>query len=224
MKFTRTAVFCLCWSAFTAAADPTPLTIDVGPEFYPADALAARIEGDVPITVKINEAGELRCSVAPGGNLIPLKRPSCALVAARNIFVPPIRDGKAITQEYAFVVRWSPTRNDGQFGGAIPIGRAHWITYADYPVIAKHQMLAGKVELAFDITASGTVENCKVARTNVTNSLAAAMCPLLVKRAMFLPALQDGIPRAAKASLKTEWIWCSSNDWKRCPAPDLGVR
>lgn len=225
MRSIKAFLLGICWLAASAAADPVPLTIDVGPDFYPVEALAARIEGDVPITVKVSETGELRCAVAPGNAPASLKRPSCLLVAARNIFAPPIRDGKAIAQEYAFVVRWRLSRDGRQFDGAIPIGRAHWITYADYPPLAKSQMLTGKVELAFDIGAWGRIENCRIAHSNATNSLAGEMCPLLVRRAMFLPALTtEGAPRIAKGTLKTEWAWCDSNNWKRCPAPDLGVR
>lgn len=225
MRSIRTFLLGICWLAATAAADPVPLTLDVGPDLYPAEALAARIEGDVPITVKVNETGELRCAAAPGSGPASLKRPSCLLVAARNIFAPPVRDGKAFAQDYAFVVRWRLSRDSGQFDGAIAIGRAQWITYADYPPIAKTQMLTGKVELAFDISAWGKVENCRIARTNATNSLAGEMCPLLVRRAMFLPALTPaGAPRVAKGTLKTEWTWCDRNNWKHCQAPDLGVR
>lgn len=209
-----------------AAGDPELLVIDAGTGLYPAAALEQKLQGDVPITLKISETGELRCSVAPNATLAALRRPSCALVAARNIFEPPVRDGKPAAQEYSFVVRWNPGRDDSQFGGAIPIGRARWITFADYPATAGHHMMTGRIELSFDITAFGRTQNCTITRTGTTNALAGEMCPLILKRAMFLPALgADGRPKATKGTLKLDWKWCEATGEarRRCPGPDTGA-
>jgi hypothetical protein len=133
---------------------------------------------------------------------------------------------KPIAQEYSFIIRWNPARDDGQFGGAIPMGRAHWITFADYPAIAGHHMMSGRIELSFDITAFGRAQNCRITRTGTTNALAGGMCPLILKRAMFLPALgADGRPQATKGTLKLDWKWCEATGEARrhCPGPDAGA-
>jgi TonB family protein len=207
------------WPLLGAAADP-PLFIEPGVEHYPADLLAQGLEGDIPVRLTIAPTGELRCSATGGGPLVGLKRPSCELIAARDVFPPRTVGGKLVAVEYAFTVRWRRTADNRQFGGAIPIGRAAWVRYADYPPIARHNMTTGKVRVAFDITEYGRIENCRIERSTVTNSLAGAICPLLVPRAAFLPALgADGRPRRTTGWFNTDWRWCER---ATCPSPDAG--
>ena len=210
--------------AASDAPEPLPLTIDAGRELYPADALAQRLEGEVPIKVQVSATGELRCSAAPGGPLGLLKRASCALVAQRGYLPPRVEKGVAVASEQAFVVRWNLKTDNSQFGGAIPVGRAFWVTYADYPAAASHQMMDGKVRVGFEINAFGRAENCTIKRSNTTSVLADALCPLILRRAAFLVALgPDGRPKRTTGWFDVAWRYCSNSNIKYCPKPDAGT-
>ncbi|OJY52693.1 MAG: hypothetical protein BGP17_14095 [Sphingomonas sp. 67-41] len=202
------------------AADPGPLVIDAGADLYPADALAQKLEGDVAVKLSVSADGALRCSAPGGGAMAPLKRASCELVAARDIFPPRVEKGQAVPADYSVIVRWKLGTSNRQFGGAVPIGRAGWIRYSDYPPIAWRQVNTGKVRIAYDITAQGRPQNCRIESTNTTQALAGNMCPLFVERAIFLPALDpDGKPRPTRGWFNLDWRWCET---ARCPAPDTG--
>lgn len=203
-----------------AAPDPKPLVIDVGAELYPAEALAAKLAGDVPVKLSVAADGALRCVASPGGALAALKRPSCELIAARDIFPPLVEKGKVFATEYSVIVRWNPAAHNAQFGGALPVNRANWIRRTDYPPIAAHNVITGKVRIVFEITPGGRAEKCRIDDTNATLALSGAMCPLLVERAVFLPALgPDGKPKRTTGWFNTEWQWCGDG---KCAAPDTG--
>jgi hypothetical protein len=210
----------LAMALAATAPDPQPLVIDAGADLYPADALAQKLEGDVAVTLDVAADGALRCG-APGGRaLVSLKRASCELIAARDIFPPRIEKGKAFPATYSVVVRWKIGASNVQFGGAVPVGRANWIRYSDYPPIARHQMMTGKVRIVYDITPQGRAVNCRIASTNTTLALAGEMCPLFVERAIFLPALApDGTPRATSGWFNLDWRW---SEGARSPQPDTG--
>ncbi len=141
-----------------AAAEPQPLLVTPGSDLYPEDAKAQALEGDVPVTLSVGETGEFRCSVGANPQLGSLRRASCELIARRNVFGPRTVDGKATATTYNFLVQWRLKADNRQFGGAVPIGRARWITYADYPPIARHDMMTGRVGVAFEISQYGLIE------------------------------------------------------------------
>lgn len=217
-------ILALALAALSGAAAPVMLGIDAGPEFYPAEAAALKLEGDVTVTLGISAGGEIRCAAKSDAALAALRRPSCALIVSRNVFMPAVRDGKIQPTDYELVVRWRAKNSTVQFGGAVPVAREHWVTYADYPAIAGQQMLTGKVEVAFDISEQGRAENCRVTRTNATRALSGAVCPLVLSRAIFLPALTpEGQPRRSQGELKTEWFWPDQCRGKKCGPPDIGL-
>lgn len=199
------------------AIAPSPLVIEPGSDVYPAEAQT--IEGDVPVTLSVDPAGPVRCVAGGGAEMQSLRRASCELIVRRNVFGPGVAGGASVAATYRFTVRWKRNAENRQFGGAIPVGRERWITYADYPPIAHHEMLTGRVTLSFEISDRGQVENCKVTRTNATEALAGAMCPLLSSRAIFLPAVdQAGQPRRANGNFTADWRWC---DRTTCRPPDV---
>jgi hypothetical protein len=206
------------------AVTPPQLTIDVAPDLFPPEALAQKLEGDVPVTLSVSAAGELRCVAKAGNAPALLRRPSCELIVSRNVFFPTVTNGVVTPGAYDLLVRWKLATDNRQFGGAIPIARSRWITYADYPELAGHEMLTGKVDVAFDITEFGRAENCRITRTGATNVLAGAVCPLVLKRAMFLLALTpEGAPRRTRGWLKTLWRWKGECGAKGCGSPDAGA-
>lgn len=220
MRHGRVIALALAWIGTSGASSTPPPIIDVGPDLYPPEALAQRLEGEVPITLSVDPTGALRCAAEPGGPLGALKRPSCLLVAARDIFPPKLEKGHAVATEYKILVRWSLKTDNRQFGGAIPIGRPLWVRYADYPYGAYHRMQGGPVNVTFDINEVGRVENCKATHGWTPGLLESAVCPLLVQRALFLPALgPDQRPIRTKGWFNTMWAICSNDP---CGSLDAG--
>lgn len=224
MRYRAIIVLALCCSAATAAAGPAPLVIEPGADLYPADALSQALEGDVAVTLTVSPSGDLRCSPSADPLLSPLRKPSCTLIVERYVFGLKTVNGAPQAESYSLIVRWRKKSDISQFGGAIPIGRARWISYADYPGIARQQMLTGRVSVGFDINEFGRIERCKVIRTSATETLAGAICPLLAARAIFLPALDAGKrPQATKGRFNTDWRWCPDSSGKGCKPPDTGA-
>ena len=183
-----------------------PMILEVQEGDYPVDALAAKIEGDVPISLHLGLAGAISCAVREKTVNPMLGRPSCALVVQRWPFGPD-RDkaGKESPTDVALVVRWKlPTQpvNDTTFGGATPIGRERWFTYDDYPLDAIRQHQEGRVKVTFDIKPSGVPEHCVVQSSSSSKELDSVACKLVMTRALFLPAIdaQGGL-RTANARL-----------------------
>ena len=84
-------------------------TIKPGRELYPAEALAAGLERDVPVSLHVDPAGGLRCIAHGGSTLAPLKRASCRLIADRDVFLPrATADGRARRTRGWFWIWWAP--------------------------------------------------------------------------------------------------------------------
>lgn len=177
-------------------------------EHYPADALAANAQGEIPITLKVAADGSLRCTLRDKDAPPLLRRPSCLLVVQRWVFPP--RKGES---ELDLIVRWrinpiadDATRQDGGFGGAVPLAPERWFTNADYPAAAAFARKGGTVRLDFDITAAGTIENC-TATSGETGLAAKRLCASASSRGLLLPALgSDGKPRATRGSLRINLV------------------
>lgn len=212
------------WLMTVAATKPEPVVIEPGADLYPADALEQEIEGDVPITLSISPNGDLRCSISAGA-VAPalLKRPSCMLIAARDVFPPRVENGQPVATSIDLIVRWRKATDNRQFGGAVPIARSRWMTYADYPPAAYRNVVSGRAKVSFDITPMGRAVNCKVAKTNASLMLGDGVCALIQERAAFLPALgPDNQPKATKGWFNTNWRWCPGSYAAGCPGPDDG--
>lgn len=216
------ALACVSLLVLVGAAKPDPLMIKPGADLYPPEAVG--IDGDVPVTLAVDPSGNLRC-LAGSGPTVPaaLRRASCVLIAARDVFAPRQENGKPVATSYDFVVRWRKSADNAQFGGAIPIARARWIKYTDYPSIAFRKMDTGRVRVEFVVSAAGRVADCRVTKTNAGSTLADQVCPLLQQRAVFLPALgKDNRPTPANGWFNVDWRWCGDSKGVGCPSPDAG--
>lgn len=185
----------------------TPGVVQPGAELYPADARAAKVEGDVNVHLDIGADGSIRCTSPAPDKLAALKRASCELVVRRDIFPPRFdKAGKAVATTLDLTVRWRLNADMAQFGGAIPIGRTYWIRHGDYPYQGGLNLTGGQVRVAFEISPTGRVEHCKVTHTMVNLTLDALACSLLEKRAALLPALDaNGQPRRTSGTFIVLW-------------------
>lgn len=193
--------------AFAPAAPAAPakaqdLLIVPQREHYPAEALAAKIEGDVPIMLQIAADGSLRCTIRDKSAPKALQRPSCLLVVQRWPYGPNIDSkGAAKPTTVPMLVYWripdpaKEARTD--YGGAVPIAPARWITNDDYPAEAIRKNVDGDVVISFDVSETGKFMNCAVIAQD--SSLLAAACPAISKRAVLLPAIDAaGVRRPTK--------------------------
>jgi TonB family protein len=175
---------------------------------YPADALAARQEGDVPITLHIRADGTIEsCAVDSGPKL--LRRASCAIVAARGLFGPSTdKHGTPVAKIIKAIARWSiPTVPPvADFGGATPISQTSWFTPADYPYAALKAGQSGVVDIAFEINENGRVTSCTIVKSSRSSTLDSTTCDLFKARAGFLAAVDEtGAPRATRGHDRFHW-------------------
>ena len=194
------------FAAFPALADP-PLYLEVPQEEYPAGALAQKLEGNVLVHLHVSPDGALRCSADAGGRLDALKRPSCLLIAKRDIFAPFVdRKGKPLETDIDVLLKWRIAPTNTQYGGAIAISPDHWLTNAEVLYVTHLNGPWGSVKLAFTITPMGTVTNCRVV-TGLSIEVDAAACLTFTKHAMFLPALgPDGRPVSTEGWSIQNWF------------------
>lgn len=161
---------------------------------YPADALAANLEGEVSVTLHVAADSSLRCTVDDKTAPKLLQRASCLLVARRWPFGPRL-DKKGVPQasDVALRIWWKIFRPVGppkmSFGGATPISPELWL---EYPNTSHSE---GTVQVAFDITEHGQARNCVVVLAASSNFLTNSVCPKVVRWGLFLPAVgPDGAP------------------------------
>ncbi len=195
--------------ATSAHADTPMLHLDAPLEEYPAEALAQKLQGNVFVHLHISPDGSLRCSAQPGGKIEALKRPSCLLIAKRDIFAPfTDASGQALETNIDVTARWRIAPTDMQYGGAIAISPESWLTNAD---VASNLPPSGpwaSVTLTFTVTPMGTPTDCKIKKSSRSLIIDSAACPVLMKRAMFLPALgTSGTPVSTEGtSIQNWWI------------------
>lgn len=183
------------------------LYLDAPLEEYPVQARAEKLEGNVRVHLHVSPNGALRCSAEEGGRLGALRRPSCVLIAKRDIFAPfTDAKGEPLETDIDVVVRWKVAPTNRQYGGAIAISPDRWLTNDDvYKTVAPSGPW-GSVKLSFTVTTMGTTANCKVMESSKSLAIDAAACPTFMKRAMFLPALDaNGTPVPVEASAVQNW-------------------
>jgi TonB family protein len=77
----------------------------------------------------------------------------------------------------------------------------------DYPRAAAKEGRHGSALIAFDVTASGKVANCRVLRSSGSSDLDAASCSLILDRARYEPSLDSGgSPKAVSTGITVHWI------------------
>jgi hypothetical protein len=76
-----------------------------------------------------------------------------------------------------------------------PRSPATWITFQDYPSDALRSGADGEVGFRLDLGTDGLEKKCTVTQASVSQEMNGKLCPLLIRRARFKPALGlDGKP------------------------------
>ncbi|WHU03955.1 TonB family protein [Sphingomonas sp. NIBR02145] len=73
--------------------------------------------------------------------------------------------------------------------GASPLHSESWITDHDYPAEIRRKLGRRSVKVALAVGEQGQVGGCKVARSSGSRWLDRETCRLLLKRAVFTPAI-----------------------------------
>ncbi|MGH6651982.1 MAG: energy transducer TonB [Sphingopyxis sp.] len=74
----------------------------------------------------------------------------------------------------------------------VPVDREAWLTYGDYPVIAKREGRGGAVGFRLSVAPDGSVAACETMSSSGHPDLDAATCALLTRRARFEPSDAGG--------------------------------
>ncbi|HXG99018.1 MAG TPA: energy transducer TonB [Sphingomicrobium sp.] len=95
----------------------------------------------------------------------------------------------------------------GTGGGGSP---AQWIRGglrdSDYPRELIRDRVAGMVSVKFTVTPSGSIANCRIARSSGSGMLDHATCSLLTQRLRFRPAT-DGNGRPVATEIGSDYTW-----------------
>lgn len=83
---------------------------------------------------------------------------------------------------------------------------ANWITTDDYPSRALREEREGVTVVAFNITADGRIEDCRVTSSSGSPDLDEATCRNLVRRGRYTPAKgADGNPMPSSDTRRVRW-------------------
>jgi protein TonB len=84
--------------------------------------------------------------------------------------------------------------------------RRSLITNDDYPPVAQRAGEEGATGAAWDVTADGRVENCRVTSSSGSSTLDATTCQLITRRFRYKPAVDaNGQPMRASDSQRIVW-------------------
>lgn len=87
-----------------------------------------------------------------------------------------------------------------------PVATDAWFSWLDYPTEALRKEQSGTVVMVLEISATGTVSDCRVVLSSEAEALDKQSCALLVKRARYQPATDmTGNPVAATIIERIRW-------------------
>jgi protein TonB len=87
-----------------------------------------------------------------------------------------------------------------------PLNRAEWFTEKDYPRDAKRRGAQGLVKVLLHVAPSGKPTSCEVEQSSGDATLDRTTCTLLMKRARFLPSIDDkGEPVEGNFTAAAKW-------------------
>lgn len=82
-----------------------------------------------------------------------------------------------------------------------------WKTLEDYPEPARSEGRHGTAMVAFDVTETGRVDNCRTLRSSGTPALDEASCRIIVRRAIYTISKDaQGQPKRIAMSIGVHWL------------------
>ncbi|AMK25030.1 energy transducer TonB [Sphingobium sp. TKS] len=191
----------ICCLGQAVSASSSALVVRIQRNDYPPEALINGLAGDIPIRVRVEPDGQVRCEVMANEGPEILRKPSCSLVAHRWPFSPALdANGKPESVDIPLVVRWArmsngPAAKDSAdalgFGGATPISPENWLDtlYQERPALAAFQ--GRDVLIRFIVTTAGRMHNCLVEDRARASFFTEQLCPVLERHALLLPAIDS---------------------------------
>lgn len=190
----------LTFSAVPAGALPV---VAVGPLDYPAGVVPGGEEVVTAAFVSGPDGVTTRCRVVAKSHVPALDDATCAILKARARFAPQ--------GELRIMFRWFGTvpgqRTDlAERGDPLLIWVPGWISNDDYPVAAYSNGIEGEVHYAAEVSPMGKPLQCGLDQSSGSQLLDSTTCALILKRAMFIPAVgAQGRPRSGRAHGTIKW-------------------
>lgn len=180
--------------------------LEPGAELYPVGAPEIRAPVLVTIELVIDKDGQpTSCRVISPPSIEKLNAASCAL-AQTHMHLASRSSGDEVRIPVS--IKWRGPKSTGRvfFDGAIPVTPEKWLTSDDYPQTALREGRGGTVNFQFDVSMTGTAENCVIVQSSGYDDIDAATCRFAARRMEFLPALtSSGQPRIAHARTTVTW-------------------
>jgi protein TonB len=99
-----------------------------------------------------------------------------------------------------------PGGGDGDFSGYTPAHLQRNLSRSDYRSIAGGALPAGSADAAIIVSSRGSVSDCRVIRTSGDATVDARLCPLIMQRLWFRPALDaTGRPIDFRTNFHATW-------------------
>jgi len=89
---------------------------------------------------------------------------------------------------------------------ATPIDIGSWFTGDDYPAEAAQLGVQGDVRFEVDVDENGKATACRITQSSKSPILDKATCDIILAKAKFKPAMQQGRPVAGRYSNRTSWL------------------
>lgn len=165
----------------------------------------------VNVELEVNEKGKLAaCRVAQSTGLPELDAKACGKIKRAVAFKPAIRGGRTVRETTVRRILLHPpyhaptSARDVKWGKnglpPAPIGPA------DYPLDSMRLGKQGDVEVAFDVTAQGGIENCRIVASSGFSDLDEATCRTATARVRYAPAKDDdGKAVRSSSTMRVHW-------------------
>lgn len=179
---------------------------------YPPTALQQQMEGTTDFRVTVGPDGRVvDCVIVSSSGSSDLDLATCTNVKRRARFDPALdANGTPTTGRYANRVRWQipsfvPSMSFPR-GPAMQGSAWAQILPADFPQMALSEKRRGKVTIELAVSATGTLQGCKVIESSTHEDLDKASCKKASERARFQPALDiAGQPTNGRTQIELNW-------------------
>lgn len=164
-------------------------------EYYPPKALAEKRQGKTKVELSISPAGALTdCKILESSTHTDLDSESCKLASDRAIFSPAVDiAGQPTSSRIQTQVKWQIPGENIPLASGIPMMT---------PIIPKALLpKAGSANVSFTVAADGTMADCKVETTLVSQTTPNTFCKMTLKFEPYTDA--DGKAVARRVTTKT---------------------